>query len=133
MARLHLFDAKRSGRVDWILRAQPPVKPFIHRQLLENNEQTARELQLKIEERFGVHLSESRVKLYRRQLGWRYANVKYGQMVRVENRVKRIDWCHQYKDYDFSHCVFADETTVQLECHRRRCFALKGEKLLVIK
>ena len=31
-----------------------------------------------------------------------------------ENRVKRVEWCQQYKDFDWSKCIFANEKEVKL-------------------
>jgi len=41
--------------------------------------------------------------------------------------VKRLDWCNKRTEEKeaFDDVIFTDESTVQLECHRRKCFRKK--------
>ncbi len=82
LVRGNAMDAKKPGRPDRAAKEHPDIKNVIHRKLLENNEKTAKKLLIDIEEECGVKLTATKVKKYRRELGWKYCNVKYGQLVR---------------------------------------------------
>ena len=44
------------------------------------------------------------------------------------NKTKRLDWATQHQADTFEDVIFTDETTVQLETHRRFCCRKKGEQ-----
>ena len=52
-------------------------------------------------------------------LGWIYRGSAYCQLIRNENKVKRLQWAQ---------ANLYDETTVQLENHRRFCYRKEGER-----
>jgi len=41
---------------------------------------------------------------------------------------KRQAWAHEHKGLNFEDVVYTDETTVQIEMHRRTCCYKKGQK-----
>ncbi len=61
----------------------------------------------------------------RRHLGWTYTGSAYCQLIRTVNREKRYEWALGYLDDPFTE--WTDETTVQLETHKRRCCRKLGE------
>ena len=64
----------------------------------------------------------------RHQLGWTYRGSAYCQLIRQQNKVKRVDWARANLHDDFENVIWSDETTVQLETHRRHCYRKEGEK-----
>ena len=51
-------------------------------------------------------------------------------MIREANKVKRLDWARQYLDEAktfFLDVIFTDETSIQMESHRRFCCRKTGE------
>ena len=49
-------------------------------------------------------------------------------MIHEVNKVKRLEWARKNKGDDFSNAIFSDETTVQIETHRRFCCTMSGLK-----
>ena len=47
--------------------------------------------------------------------------VPYWQMIREVNKEKRLKWAKVNQDTTFENVTFTDETTVQMETHRRTC------------
>ncbi len=132
--RRHIFDWQKSGRK----RKYPPdIKRYIDTQLKLNNELTAPKLTGRIKYVFGITVPPVTVRRFRKELGWRHANVKYAQQVRDANKPKRVGFCRWLlkKKVDFRNpdWVFTDECTIQLEHYKKRCFAKKGDKLICIR
>ena len=73
-------------------------------------------------------LSLSTILRGRRELGWTYRGSAYCQLIRQANKEKRLDWARAHLHDDFEDVVWSDETTVQLECHKRFCCRKKGER-----
>ena len=61
------------------------------------------------------------------ELGWTFTSVRYCQAIRNANKEKRLAWCKQRIDEKecFQDVIFTDESTFQLESHRRKCFRKK--------
>ena len=65
----------------------------------------------------------------RKELGWTFRGSAYCQLIRIANKVKRFDWAKQYLDEaedGFDDVIFTDESSIQLETHKRYCFRKKG-------
>ena len=60
-------------------------------------------------------------------LGRTYITAKYCQAIQDGNKVKRLDWCNKRMEEKeaFDDVIFTNESTVQLKCHRRKCFQKK--------
>ena len=58
------------------------------------------------------------------ELGWSFTTARYCQAIHEANKSKRLDWCTE-RIKTFGDVIFTDESTVQLECHRRKCFREK--------
>ena len=79
----------------------------------------------------GISISLSTIIRCRSMLGWTFRGSKYYQLIRWQNKIKRFIWaCDNYEaalDNGFIDVIWTDETTVQLESHRRHSFIKKGE------
>ena len=103
------------------------VKEIIEEQMQKDDETTASELQ-QILQVNGIHLSHSTIVRCRRKLGWTYRGAAYCQLIREPNKLKRLSWCLENSTNNFHNVIWTDETTVQLENHRRFCHRKVGEK-----
>lgn len=121
----NLGDAPRSGR-------NPKLKPetllYIDEKMQENDEPTSQELRKKMLEETNVDVSEATIRRVTRKLGWKVENVRYWQLVREPNKIKRMAFCLKaYSEKDkFKNVVFTDETSVQMEQHARVCLHKGG-------
>ncbi len=64
----------------------------------------------------------------RKQLGWNFRGSAYCQLITDVNKQKRLVWANANKDELFEDVIWTDETSVQLECHRRFCCRKNGQK-----
>ena len=60
-------------------------------------------------------------------LGWTFRGSAYCQLIREANKTKRLEWCQQYKDDNFDDVIWTDESTIQVEAHRRFVAANRGK------
>ena len=58
---------------------------------------------------------------YRTSLGWTFRGSAYCQMICEANKIKKLQWAQQYQDDSFDDVIRTDESTIQLENHRRFC------------
>ena len=103
------------------------VKDVIEEQMQKDDETTAAELDC-ILQREGIKLSRSTILRCHRKLGWTYRGAAYCQLIREPNKLKRLSWCMENQNNDCSNVIWTDETTVQLENHRRFSHRKCGEK-----
>ena len=79
----------------------------------------------------GISISLSTIIHCRSMLGWTFRVSKYCQLIRRQNKIRRFIWsCNNYEEAvrnGFADVFWTDETTVQLESHRRHSFRKKGE------
>jgi transposase len=100
------------------------IKDFIDKRYTENDELTAKDLAIAIEEKFKVTVCNDTIRKNRRALGWVKTGPRYAQLVRFANRTKRV----QFADHvlwardDFANVIFSDECTVMMEAHAKLCF-----------
>ena len=93
-----------------------------------DDETTAIQL-LKIVDEHGFNVSLSTILRCRRSLGWTFRGSAYCQLIRKENKEKRLAWAHEYLrecEMGFRNVIYTDETSVQLEAHRRHSFRRIG-------
>ncbi len=100
---------------------------LIEAQMQRDDETTAYQL-LKLLAAKGIKLSISTILRCHRQLRWTYRGAAYCQLIRQVNKEKRLAWAKQYITDDFADVVWTDETTVQLENHRRFCHRKRGQR-----
>ncbi len=72
----------------------------------------------------GVALSLATIKRSCQVLGWTFHGTRYCQLIRDANKIKRLAWATQCinENDTFDDVIWSDETSVQLEFHRRHCF-----------
>ena len=46
---------------------------------------------------------------------------------REGNKVKRFEWCQEYQQDNFDDVIWTDESSIQLETHRRTCCRKIGQ------
>lgn len=108
-------------------RLSPALQQLIETTMRADDETTATQLQVKLAS-VNVYVSLATILRNRRQLGWTYRGSAYCQLIRQQNKVKRLDWARANLHDDFQNVIWSDETTVQLETHRRHCYRKEGEK-----
>ena len=103
------------------------VKNIVESQMQEDDETTAMQLR-EILKKHGYHLSLSTILRCRKSLGWSFRGTSYCQMIREQNKEKRLLWAQNNLHEDFGNVIWTDETTVQMESHRRYCCRKKTQK-----
>ena len=75
-----------------------------------------------------VNVSLAAVKRAKKDLGWVSSTPHYCQLIRENNKAKRVEWCRRCVSEDeyFSDVIWTDECTVQLDPHRRTISRRKG-------
>ena len=53
--------------------------------------------------------------------------VLYRRFDREGNKVKRFEWCQEHQQDNFSDVIWTDESSIQLETHRRTCCRKIGQ------
>ena len=68
----------------------------------------------------------------RNDLSWSFTNARYCQAICEANKTKRLDWCSdRIKEKEmFDNVIFTDESTIQLQYHRRISFRKKTPRKL---
>ena len=92
-----------------------------------DDETTGKEL-VALLQRNGFTVSKRTVYRARRKFGWTLRGTAYCQLIRAANHAKRLEWATQNLGSSFECVIWSDETTVQLETHRRFRCRKKGQK-----
>ena len=103
---------------------------LVEEQMNADDETTALQLHKMLSER-GVNVSKWTVLRCRRSLGWTFRGSAYCQLIREANKQARLQWAKEYIDEcedGFLDVIWSDETTVQLETHKRFCCRKKGRR-----
>ena len=103
------------------------VERIIEEEMTKDDETTVEQLQ-KLLQNQGHHLSRPTILRCRKNLGWSTRGAAYCQMIPEPNKVKRLDWAKENANENFDDVIWTDETSVQLECHRRFCCRKKSQK-----
>ena len=96
--------------------------------MMQNDDETTAKEIVKTLQRQGVKLSTTTAYKGRRLLGWTRRSTAYCQLIRPANRVKRLEWAKENVGAIFENVIWSDETTVQMESHRRFHCYKKGCK-----
>ena len=102
------------------------VKELVNQQMEKDDETTAHQLHHMLMEN-GIQISFRTILRCRTALGWTFRGSAYCQLIREANKVKRLEWSQRYKDDDFEDVIWTDESTIQLENHRRFCCRKIGQ------
>lgn len=94
-----------------------------------DDETTATQLQ-KILADNGHSLSLITILKSRGKLGWTFRGSAYCQIIREENKARRLEWEKENEkailNNEITDVVWTDECSVQLESHRRFCCRKRG-------
>lgn len=104
-----------SGRLS---KVTAQVKELVEAQMQKDDETTAYQLHHLLVEN-EIEISLRTILRCRTTLGWTFRGSAYCQLIREENKVKRLQWSEQHKDDNFDDVIWTDKATVQLETHRR--------------
>lgn len=105
------------------------VRETVERTMRADDETTVKELHERLTSQ-GTSLSKSTVLRCRQSLGWTVRGSAYCQMIREVNKTKRLEWATKFlpeAGAGFLNVIFTDETSIQMESHRRFCCRKKGE------
>ena len=105
------------------------VKETVENAMRADDETTVKELCEQLTAK-GSTLSQSSVLRCRQSLGWTVRGSAYCQMIREANKGKRLEWATKYlheAETGFLDVIFSDETSIQMESHRRFCCRKRGE------
>ena len=115
-----------SGRPTKITRA---VLQIVEEQMQKEDETTAVQLQKILVDK-GQPLSLKTILKSREKLGWTFWGSVYCQIIRDANKTKRLQWAmdhlEEYNDNKFEDVLWTDESSIQLESHKRFCCCKKG-------
>ena len=117
--------ARRSGS-GRLSKVTAHVKQLVEEQMNEDDETTATQLHRMLVEN-GIDISLSTILRCHTSLGWTFRGSAYCQLIRENNKVKRLEWAQCNKDDNFEDVIWTDECTVQLENHRRFCCRKVGQ------
>ena len=100
---------------------------FIDTEVNKDRELSAAEIQPKLEQKFRISVSRSVIQRERQKLGWVTTKTKYCQMVRHENKEKRLQFCLDFlfRGDTFDDVIFIDECIVRCEHFTSRRFRRK--------
>ena len=114
--------ASGSGRLS---KLTEDVLKLIELEMKKNDETTATKLRTFFLQH-GLEMSIRTIIRGRQQLGWSYCGSAYCQLIREPNKVKRKEWALKYLYDEFQNVIWTDETTVQLQSHKRFCCRKNG-------
>ena len=105
----------------------PQLQRLIEDTMRRNDETTATQLQAMLASE-NIYVSLATIVRNRASLGWTYRGSAYCQLIRQVNKQKRLDWARTHIGDNFSNVIWTDETTVQIETHKRFCYRKEGQK-----
>ena len=113
-----------SGRAS---KLSPTILQIIERAMQEDDETTATQIQANLASH-DVYVSLTTILRNRRQMGWIYRGSAYCQLIRNVNKQKRFEWAQQNIGDNFDDVIWSDESSIQLDCHRRYCCRKEGQR-----
>ena len=102
------------------------VKQIVEDQMRADDETTAIQLHRILIDK-GHPMSLRTILRCRSALGWTFRGSAYCQLIRQPNKVKRLNWAKSNENHSFEDVVWTDESTVQLQTHKRFCCRKQGE------
>ena len=104
----------------------PDLQKLIEDAMMLDDETTATQLQAMLASR-NIYVSLATIVRNRTQLGWTFRGSAYCQLIRQPNKQKRLEWATDHLHDNFSNVIWTDETTVQIETHKRFCYHKQGQ------
>ena len=117
----------RSGRPSKVTQE---IKTIVEAQMRADDETTAHQLHAILKSK-GVELSLRTILRCRTALGWTFRGSSYCQLIREANKEKRLKWAREYVsevEDGFQDVIWTDESSIQLETHRRFCCRKAGKR-----
>ena len=115
-----------SGRPSKITSA---IEDIVERQMQLDDETTAVQLRT-ILSAAGHPLSLRTILRSRSKLGWTFRGSAYCQLIRHANKQARLKWAEEQltasQNDGFKNVIWTDESSIQLESHRRHSYRKKG-------
>lgn len=105
----------------------PDLQKLIEDTMKNDDETTATQLQALLASK-SIYVSLATIVRNRLELGWTYRGSAYCQLIRQQNKDKRLEWARAHIDDNFSNVIWTDETSVQIETHKRYCYRKEGQK-----
>ena len=107
-------------------------KDYINKTLSDHPDTSAKTMKDEIYDVFGIRVSTSTVARARRNLGWVQKGTRYCQMIRTENKGKRLEWCQRRieENETFDDVIFTDESRIELRDVARKSFRKVGQPLV---
>ena len=102
------------------------IKEIVEAQMRIDDETTAYQLHRLLTEK-GYSISLRTILRCRTALGWTFRGSAYCQLIREANKQKRLDWARQHLGHSFNDVIWTDESTIQMESHRRFACRKRGE------
>ena len=102
------------------------IKRIVDSQMQLDDETTAIQLYHILRER-GFNISKRTILRCRSSLGWTFRGSAYCQMIRDNNKEKRLLWAQENMKLEFDNVIWTDESSIQLETHRRFCCRKLGQ------
>ena len=102
------------------------IKQLVEEQMRSDDETTAYQLHRMLTEK-GYSISLRTILRCRTALGWTFRGSAYCQLIREANKQKRFEWAQQHLGQSFDDVIWTDESTIQMESHRRFACRKRGE------
>ena len=102
------------------------VKELVEEQMQMDDETTATQLHTLLVSK-GINISLKTILRCRKSLGWTFRGSAYCQLIREANKSKRLQWALLNEADDFNDVIWTDESSIQLENHRRFCCRKQGQ------
>ena len=104
------------------------VRIIVEEQMQRDDETTAYQLHKILLDK-GINVSHRSILRWRKQLGWTFRGSAYCQLIRQENKEKRLRWARKYlneSEDGFDNVIWTDESSIQCETHKRFCYRKKN-------
>ena len=119
-----LYRDKRNGRRN-TKSSNPNILRIIENCMRDNDETTAKEIRQFLLNA-GYSLSISLINKLRKNIGLTLRGTHYCQLVRENNKTKRLHWAFEHMNDDFNDVIWTDETSIFMEQFKRRCYRKKS-------
>ena len=102
------------------------MRKIVEEKMQNDDETTAIQMFCHLQEK-GFSISRRTVLRWRTSLGWTFRGSAYCQLIRDKNKEKRLIWAQKNIKLNFENVIWSDETTIQLETHRRFACRKRGQ------
>lgn len=105
----------------------PQIRKIVDEQMEKDDETTAFQLHKILLEK-GINVTRRSILRWRKQLGWTFRGSAYCQLIRQQNKEKRLKWAQEYlneSEDGFDNVIWSDESSIQCETHKRFCYRKK--------